>query len=293
MSLPVKVLHGKADGPTMWLSAAIHGDEINGVEVIRRLMDLLDPRDLRGTVIAVPIVNVFGFMNGSRYLPDRRDLNRSFPGSPRGSLASRLADLFLTQIVDRCGFGIDFHTGAHHRTNLSQIRADLQDAPTRGVAEAFGAPIMIHAKLRDGSLRETAASRGAKVLLFEGGEPNRFSRQVIETGVDGTMRVLRYLDMWGDGPAKVDTQPMVSEKTLWVRARRSGILWLQVQIGDHVRKGQPLGTISDAFGEGAAHLTAPSDGVVIGTTRNPLTSQGDGLVHIALLDQQGSTPESS
>jgi uncharacterized protein len=286
------VLHGRADGPTLWLSGAIHGDEINGVEMIRRLMKMLDPKQLRGTVIAVPIVNVFGFMNGSRYLPDRRDLNRSFPGSPRGSLASRLADLFLTQIVDRCDYGIDFHTGAHHRTNLAQIRADLYDPPTREVAEAFGAQIMIHAKLRDGSLRETAASRGAKVLLFEGGEPNRFSRQVIEAGVDGTMRVLRHLDMWGDGPARIEQAPMFSEKTVWVRARRSGILWLQVQIGDHVRKGQRLGTISDAFGEGEAHLSAPTDGIVVGTTRNPLTSQGDGLVHIAVLGEQepGASP---
>lgn len=282
VTLPVKVIHGHEDGPTVWFSGAVHGDEINGVEITRRLINMIKPETLRGTIIGVPIVNVFGFTNGSRYLPDRRDLNRSFPGSPRGSLAGRLAHLFMTQIVDRCGYGIDFHTGAHHRTNLAQIRAALADPETRKLAETFGAKVIIDTKTRDGSLREAAASRGAKVLLYEGGEPRRFSRQIIETGVDGSLRVMQHLGMIDDAPA-APPPAAFSERTVWVRARRSGILWLTVQIGDRVVRGERLGTISDAFGQGPVHITAPMDGLVIGTTRNPLSSQGDGIVHIAEL----------
>ncbi len=174
ISLPLQVVHGRSDGSTVWLSAAVHGDEINGVEIIRRVMRQLDARTMAGTVIAVPIVNVHGFLNGDRYLPDRRDLNRSFPGSPTGSLAARIANLFMTEIVSRCDVGIDLHTGSDHRTNLPQIRADLDDPETRALAEAFGAPLMLHSRIRDGSLRGAATERGATVLLFEGGEALRF-----------------------------------------------------------------------------------------------------------------------
>ena len=199
ISMPLRVIHGRDEGPTVWLSAAVHGDEIAGVEIIRRVLDQVNALTLAGTIIAVPIVNVHGFLNGDRYFPDRRDLNRSFPGSPTGSLAGRVAHLFVTQIVDRCDVGIDLHTGSDHRINLPQIRADLDDPFTRELAVAFGAPLMLHAKLRDGSMRAAATSSGATVLLYEGGEAWRFNEQAVEAGTRGVLRVFDRLSMTGNG----------------------------------------------------------------------------------------------
>ena len=195
VSLPVRVIHGREDGPTIWVDAAIHGDEVVGVEVIRQVMADLDPRTFRGTLIAVPIVNVLGFMTGDRYLPDRRDLNRSFPGSARGSLAGRIAHLFMHEVVAKCEVGIDLHTGSDRRSNLPQVRADLDDDRTRALAEAFAAPVMLHARIRDGSLRHAARERGATVLLYEAGENLRFDDYAIDAGVAGVRRVLAALGM--------------------------------------------------------------------------------------------------
>ena len=195
VTLPVHVLHGREDGPTVWVSAAIHGDEVAGVEIVRRVLERLQPTHLRGTLLAVPIVNVLGVMAGDRYLPDRRDLNRSFPGSARGSLASRIAHLMMTEVIGRCTVGIDLHTGADRRSNLPQIRCDLEDPQTRALAEAFGAPVLFHARLRDGSLRAAARETGARVLLYEAGEAWRFDEYAIAPGVDGVLRVLAALDM--------------------------------------------------------------------------------------------------
>src|SRR5690606_162804 len=195
VSLPVRVVHGRADGPTVWVNAAIHGDEVLGVEVIRQAMATLSARTFRGTLVAVPIVNVLGFMTGDRYLPDRRDLNRSFPGSARGSLAARIAHLFMTDVVAKCDVGIDLRTGADRRSDMPQVRADRDDPRTRELAEAFGAPVMLHAGLRDGSLRQAGREAGARVLLFEGGEALRFDDYAVEAGVVGVRRVLARLGM--------------------------------------------------------------------------------------------------
>jgi predicted deacylase len=164
--MPIQVICGRRSGPTLFVSAALHGDEINGVEIIRRLLKLSALKRLRGILIAVPIVNVFGFVSLSRYLPDRRDLNRSFPGSPRGSLASRLADLFLNEVAKRCSHGIDLHTGAVHRSNYPQIRANLDDPEAARMSESFGVPVAINASLRDGSLRQAAAAHGVSVIVY-------------------------------------------------------------------------------------------------------------------------------
>ena len=195
VTLPVRVVHGREDGPCIWVNAAIHGDEVVGVEVVRQVMAGLDPKTFRGTLVAVPIVNVLGFMTGDRYLPDRRDLNRSFPGSARGSLASRIAHLMMTEVVAKCEVGIDLHTGSDRRTNLPQVRADLDDPRTRELAAAFGAPVMLHARVRDGSLRHAARESGATVLLYEGGENWRFDEWAIAAGTDGVRRVLGRLGM--------------------------------------------------------------------------------------------------
>ncbi|MFW2332482.1 succinylglutamate desuccinylase/aspartoacylase family protein, partial [Ilumatobacter sp.] len=231
ISLPFQVVHGKLHGPAVWLSAAVHGDEIAGVEIIRRVMSELEPARTAGTVIAVPIVNVHGFLNGDRYLPDRRDLNRSFPGSASGSLAARVANLFMTEVVSRCDVGIDLHTGSDHRINLPQIRADLDDAETRRLAEAFGAPLMLHARVRDGSLRGAATDLGKTVLLYEGGEAWRFDRDSIEAGVTGVRNVLSELGMVAEPTDRCIVPPRLSRKSTWVRARRSGIVGLDTGLG--------------------------------------------------------------
>jgi predicted deacylase len=280
ISLPLRVLHGAADGPTVWLSAAVHGDEVAGVEIIRRVLANVDPRQLRGTVLAVPIVNVHGFLSGDRYLPDRRDLNRSFPGSENGSLAGRIANLFMKQIVQRCDVGIDLHTGSDHRTNLPQIRADLDDPATRTLAEAFGAPVMMHAKLRDGSMRAAATAAGATVLLYEGGEAWRIDEDAAVVGSRGIRRVLRQLDMIDDD-VQVLPVPAESRSSGWVRARRSGIASMHIALGDHVVKGDSIAAIYDSVGVRVSSMKANRTGLVVGHSRQPLVNQGDAIVHIA------------
>ena len=280
LSLPIEVVNGARSGPNLWLSAAVHGDELNGVEIIRRVLERLDPKRLAGAVIAVPIVNVFGFISQSRYLPDRRDLNRSFPGSANGSLAARLANLFMTEVVSQCGYGIDLHTGSNHRSNLPQIRANLEDGETRRIAEAFGAPAMVHSSLRDGSLRQAATKRGIHVLVYEAGEPMRFEEGVIELGYRGILRVMSALEMRKQ-KARRRFAPVVVWNTTWVRARRGGIFRLGVELGQEVETTHPLGFIADAFGGNRVVVKSPTDGMVIGHTNNPLVTRGDALVHLA------------
>ncbi len=279
VSLPVRVVHGRKDGPVVWVNAAIHGDEVVGTEVIRRVLAQLSPKTLRGTLVAVPVVNVLGFMSGDRYLPDRRDLNRSFPGSARGSLASRIAHLFMTEVVAKCEVGIDLHTGADRRTNLPQIRADLDDDRTRALAEAFGAPVMLHARIRDGSLRQAARERGATVLLYEGGEAWRFDDFAIDAGVDGVRRVLASLGMIDEVPTIEETSVECRDSG-WVRARGTGVLHLEVGLGEKVEAGQRLGGLSDTFGRRVRLAHADRDGIVIGLNRAPLVNSGDAIVHI-------------
>ncbi len=281
VSLPVHVVHGREDGPVVWVNAAIHGDEVVGIEVIRRVLAPLSARSFRGTLVAVPVVNVLGFMTGDRYLPDRRDLNRSFPGSARGSLAGRIAHLFMAEVVAKCEVGIDLHTAADRRTNLPQIRADLDDPRTRGLAEAFGAPVMLHARIRDGSLRQAAREKGATVLLYEGGEAWRFDDFAIDAGVAGVRRVLGALGMI-DPPAEEPPEPSVEcRQSGWVRARGTGILQVEVQLGQRVEEGQRLGGLSDTFGRRVRLVHADRSGVVIGLSRAPLVNSGDAIVHIA------------
>ncbi len=283
LSLPVMVLHGTEPGPCLWLSAAVHGDEVNGVEIIRRVLERVDPAGLRGTLIAVPIVNVYGFLTQSRYLPDRRDLNRSFPGSARGSLAARLAHLFMTDIVRRCTHGIDLHTGGQYRNNLPHVRAQLTDSETRRCAEAFGAPVMVHARMRDGSLREAATRRKIASLLYEGGEACRFDKNSIRAGQEGVLRVMVALGMVR--PMRLRRPPPCVEvqRLTWVRARTSGIFRREVELGEHVKKRARLGVITDAFGELNAGVYAPVDGVVIGVAEAAIVHQGDALVHVGEL----------
>ena len=288
VGLPVVVLHGVGEGPTVWLSAAVHGDEICGVEIIRRVLEHLNPRAMAGTVLAVPIVNVHGFNNGDRYLPDRRDLNRSFPGSERGSLASRIAHLMMTEIIANASVGIDLHTGSDARTNLPQIRADLDDVRTFELAMTFGAPIAIHSRVRDGSLRQAATEAGAAVLLYEGGEASRFDPISIKAGTDGVLRVLSSLHVIATGPAlplQSDRAMPVSRRTSWVRATRSGILHLDAGLGTNVEAGETIATIYDPFGKRLSRIQSRLSGLVIGTTQHPLVNRGDAVVHVAAVER--------
>lgn len=285
MAIPVVALHGAKPGPTMWVNAAIHGDEINGVEIVNRVLSDLNPRSMSGTLLAVPVVNIHGFVTGDRYLPDRRDLNRSFPGSAKGSLASRMAHLFMSEIVNRCDVGIDLHTASDNRTNLPQIRANLDDERTRELASVFGAPLMLHSSARSGSLRRTATKNGAAVLLYEAGEPLRFNADAIERGVIGVRRVLDHLGIADhDGPTPEPVKE--SRSSRWTRASQSGVARLDVEIGDTVTQRDPIGTIIDAFGKRLTTIRAPRTGLVIGRTLYPLCNKGDALVHIATFEDE-------
>ena len=281
VTLPVRVVHGREPGPVVWLDAAVHGDEVVGVEVVRQVMGGLDPKTFRGTLVAVPIVNVLGFMTGDRYLPDRRDLNRSFPGSARGSLASRIAHLFMREIVAGCEVGAHLRQVAAAVGAGVEVDADLDDEGTRQLAAAFGAPVMLHAKIRDGSLRHAAREQGAKVLLYEAGEPLRFDDYAVEAGVVGVRRVLASLGM----TEAVDEPPvepsLECRSSGWVRARRSGILHLDAHLGQKVSDGERLGTLFDSFGKTLRAVYANRDGIVIGRTEAPLVNSGDAVVHIA------------
>jgi predicted deacylase len=286
MTMPVHIVRGKKTGPTLFISAAIHGDEINGVEIIRRLLKLPLLKTLRGTIIAVPIVNVHGLINHSRYLPDRRDLNRSFPGTEKGSLAARLAHLFMQEIVSQSTHGIDLHTGAIHRDNLPQIRANMDDEETEKLALAFDTPVIISSNLRDGSLRESAAEYGIPMLLYEAGEALRFDEVSIRAGVKGIINVMRVLQMLPASRSKTikHTEPVVARSSSWVRAPDSGILRAMVPLGSRVKKDTLLGVVSDPFGESESNINAAYNGIVIGRTNLPLVNEGDALFHIARFD---------
>lgn len=282
VQLPLHVVHGRKSGPTVLVCAAVHGDEIIGVEIIRRLLAQKALSQLRGTLVAVPIVNAFGFLGRSRYLPDRRDLNRCFPGNPNGSLAARLAHTFLSHVVARADLAIDLHSAAVHRTNLPQIRVSPDQPRAREFARAFGAPVYMESRVLDGSLREAAATIGVDTLLYEAGEALRFDEPSVRVGLRGILRVLRKLEMLPlrkRRPDRVD--PLEAIGSQWVRAEHGGLFRGYKGIGDTVEQGDRLGVISDPFGATGMDLIAPESGLVIGRTQLPLVHQGDALVHVA------------
>ena len=283
MTLPVHVVHGRRAGPTFFVSAAVHGDEILGIEIIRRVLKSSTISKLRGTLLAVPIVNGPGFMTHSRYLPDRRDLNRCFPGSERGSMAARLADAFLNEVVLRCQSGVDLHTAALHRTNLPQIRYDNTSSDRLGaLARAFGAPVVIESPLRDGSLRATAKSNGVEILLYEAGEALRFDEFAIRVGTRGVLNVMQMLDMLPAKTIKLPKRaPVISKSSFWVRAPEGGLLRAHKTTGDLVEKDEIIGALGDPFGAFEAEICAPEGGLIIGRTNLPIVNQGDALFHIA------------
>lgn len=287
LHMPVKVLCGRRAGPVMFVSAAIHGDELNGVEIIRRLLKRKALRSLRGTLIAIPIVNIHGFIDQSRYLPDRRDLNRSFPGSPKGSIAARLAHNFLNEIVLKSEIGIDLHTGAIDRSNLPQIRANLDEPGISELAEAFRAPVVVNASLRDGSLRACAAGHNIPVLIYEAGEALRFDELSIRAGIRGILNVMRKLNMLPALKNRLPGHAVIARSTSWVRASTSGIVTAAVALGTRVKKDDRLALISDPLGDLEEEICAPFDGIVIGSSKLPLAHEGDALFHLAAFSSVG------
>lgn len=280
LSISVQVVRGKLPGPKLFVCAAIHGDEINGVEIIRRLLKNPLVEKLKGTLIAIPIVNIYGFIHHTRYLPDGRDLNRTFPGSPRGSLTGRIAHTFMTEIVANATHGIDLHTGARHRSNFPQIRANLDDPETLAITQAFGAPLAINAKIRDGSLRQCASDLGVPVILYESCEALRFDEIYIRAGEQGVINVMRHLGMLRKRRGH-NKPPVVSQGTAWLRAPESGVLRVLVPLGAEISKGQVIGIIADPLGTREVDVVADHSGIVIGRTNLPLVYEGDALFHIA------------
>ena len=282
MSVPVCVIHAKRDGPVLFLSAAVHGDELTGVAICRRLLASKALAIGRGTLLVVPIVNAFGFIAHSRYLPDRRDLNRGFPGSTRGSLAAQLASLFLSEIVARSNYGIDLHSAAIHRSNLPQIRVDSHNADAFRLAEAFGAPIIVHSGLREGSLREAALRKGVPVLVYEAGEGLRVDELSVRVGMEGVLNVLGSLGMIRRRPKP--RPPVLATSSRWVRAEESGLFRPFRDTGDHVAAGDRIGVVADPYGEHETDIRASCSGIIIGRANIPAVNQGDALFHIAKVD---------
>jgi len=292
LSITAQVVRGKRQGPVLFVSAAIHGDEINGVEIIRRVLQHRVLKNIRGTLIAIPIVNVYGFLNHTRYLPDGRDLNRSFPGSAKGSLTGRVAHTFVQEIVSKCTHGIDLHTGARHRSNFPQIRADLDNPEALAMTEAFAVPLAIDAKIRDGSLRECAGDAGIPVILYEAGEALRFEEVYIRAGVKGVINVMRSIGMLPPSRSKKPRpSPVISDQTSWLRAPESGILRTFVPLGAKIEKGQVIAMVADPLGSTETPIVAPENGVVIGRTNLPLVYEGDATFHIAQYGRKVATVE--
>jgi len=289
LTIPVQVIHGRDDGPRLFVCAAIHGDEINGVEIIRRVLRLKSMPQINGTLIAVPVVNVYGFINQSRYLPDRRDLNRSFPGSETGSMAARLSHVFLKEIASKSTHGIDLHTAAIHRDNLPQVRAYLDDEVTKRMAHAFPVPVILNTDLVEGSMRQALEQMDISVIVYEAGEALRFNEVAIRIGVKGIVSAMRELGMLPRLKShKVGIKSLVAESSTWVRAPQGGILRATTQLGATVEENQVLGIVADPFGEKEEKVIAAASGIVIGRTNIPLVNEGEALFHIARFNDAGS-----
>ncbi|MEZ4290174.1 MAG: succinylglutamate desuccinylase/aspartoacylase family protein [Myxococcota bacterium] len=280
---PVFVVHGSRKGPRVCVIGGIHGDEVNGVEVVRRMLKLLDPVSMRGTIVGVPIANLTAFRRGSRYLPDRRDLNRYFPGRPTGSSASRIAHGLFTNVVRGCEAVIDIHTGSFHRSNLPQLRSNLADPGTVVLSIAFGARTVVNNAGRLDTLRRAATDAGIPAITMEAGEPARFQEEDVAEGLDGLFRLFRSLGMIETGDEVPPPRPspvMAFLKTRWVRCDQGGILVSRVKLGEPVVAGQALGTISDPLSEEEETVVSPISGTVLGMAMDQVVMPGFAAYHI-------------
>jgi len=281
LDMPVDVICGRLAGPVLLVCAAIHGDELNGVEIVRRLRGQKALERLRGTLVLVPVVNLFGFIHRSRYLPDRRDLNRCFPGRATGSLGGRMASLFFSEVASRCTHIIDLHTGAVHRDNLPQLRAALDHPPVAAMARDFGLPVIVNSGFTDGTLRAAAHRAGIPVITYEAGEALRLDERAIGVGLRGIVDVMRGLDMLPGRRRSGAVAPFVASSTTWYRAPTDGMFRPLVRLGAKVQPGDALGVIAAPFGGTETRLEAGSEGIVICASNLPLVNEGEALFHIA------------
>ncbi|MBD2766567.1 succinylglutamate desuccinylase/aspartoacylase family protein [Hymenobacter sp. BT664] len=282
IDVPVHVFRAVEPGPTLLLMGGMHGDEVNGIEIIRRLVRRELLRPLRGSIIAIPILNIYGFLNFSREVPDGKDVNRSFPGFPRGSLAGRVAHRFMREIMPLIDYGIDFHTGGAARANYPQVRCQLGvDPEVDALAAAFAAPFTLHAALRPGSFREAAQGLGKRTIVYETGESLRLDEPGIEEALAGTLRVMHHLGMGPAGPEPVRPS-IVCRRHTWLRARFAGLFRAHVENGQFVEKGQIYGSVADPYGQQSVRLESPVSGYVIGLNHMPVVNQGDALLHLAV-----------
>lgn len=290
LEVPVIIERAKKDEPTFLLLAGIHGDEVNGVEIVRQLISKKYNKPKAGTIICIPVTNVFGFLNQERDFPDGRDLNRVFPGSAKGSLASRFAFQIMKEIVPVVDYCIDFHTGGGNRFNYSQIRIDGSSLECFELAKIFGAKFIVLSKVRDQSFRKSASDLGKKVLLFEGGKNLHLDKKVTKKAIEGTLRVLAYLGMHDlavdDSPKSEKEQKILIKSSVWLRANHSGLYRRFVSIGDRVEKGAIIGSISDPYGDFEKNVRANYTGYIICSNHSPIVNQGDALVHISTAHEE-------
>jgi hypothetical protein len=280
IDLPIFIRSAKAEGPVVLISGGIHGDEINGVVTAKRLLEEMDKslKLLKGTLIFIPLVNIYGFLSNTRTFPDGRDLNRSFPGSRKGSLAGRIAYILNEQIIPQIDFGIDFHTGGRMLSNYPQIRVDYSDKVALELAKSFGTHYVVNSKYIEKSFRKAAFKAKKRILVFEGGESMRLDDYSIQEGVTGTKRFLASLGMINFSAQPQDT--IFLKESNWVRAKASGIFNSSIKLGDSVKKGQNLAEISDPYGQIKVPVKSPTNGFVLGLNNLPVINVGDALVHI-------------
>lgn len=281
IDLPIFIRSSKEPGPVVLISGGVHGDEINGIVTAKRIMEEVD-QDMemlkKGTLIFIPLVNIYGFLSNSRTFPDGRDLNRSFPGSKKGSLAASIAYILSTEIIPQIDYGIDFHTGGRMLSNSPQIRVDYSDKAAVKLAKSFGTNFVVNSKVIEKSFRKTASKAKKHIIVYEGGESMRLDEFAIEEGVNGAKRMLKSLGMIDEAPEPLHT--IMLKESSWVRARASGIFNASLKIGDQVKRGQVLARISDPYGQIKIPVKAPSNGYIIGMNNHPVINTGDALVHL-------------
>ena len=290
VSTPVLVVNGANPGMTLCMTAAVHGDELNGIEIVRRVVHDVEPDNLTGAIIGVPIVNVQGFRRGSRYLPDRRDLNRFFPGNPNGSAAARIAHSFFVNVLMHCDALIDVHTGSLARANLPQIRADLRDPDVVALTQGFGSMVVLHSAPTPGMLRYAATQAGIPAVTLEAGGPLELELTEVKRGVKGIEILLTRLGMVKKTRLFGDPEPVYYSSS-WVRSNNGGILLSNVSLGSTVRKGDLLGTITDPMNNVQVELRSPYSGRVIGMSRNQVVMPGDAAFHVGIQAEDASTVE--
>ena len=281
IEIPVIVSRAMHPGPVVLLTAGLHGDEINGVEILRRIIAQDFHKPLRGTIITIPLVNIYGFLNYTRELPDGKDINRMFPGSMKGSLASRIAYRLMHDIIPFIDFGIDFHTGGESRANFPQIRCYFGDSFSHNLAKVFHAPFTLNSNYREKSFRKSAFKSGKNIILFEGGESMRLDEFVINEGVNGTLRVLNHFNMSMENPL-LNMPSVIIKKSFWVRARFSGIFQPVIENGTYIRKNEIIGSIKSPFGDFEKFIRAPANSYVICINNFPLVTVGEALFHLGM-----------